>query len=131
MHANHFAMPIRNTRNLVSVYNRARLPVACCTCVACAFVLGVLTLLKQQQHSHGGGSDASASFFRLFGQYCVSMFEAMANSATKVLELPAEIVVALAFLKECAHFSRSDRRVIEECMPKFLLDEFLVGANNA
>lgn len=40
-----------------------------------AFVIGVLTLLKQAP------SGESEKFFRFFGQYCVSMFEALAKYA--------------------------------------------------
>ncbi|XP_046858069.1 WASH complex subunit 5-like [Xenia sp. Carnegie-2017] len=85
--------------------------------VDCApFVVGIITALKQYH------VETTHQFLACLGQYVRSLVDSNANG--KVPELQDEVINTLAFFEDFLHYSKLSRKVAEEHVPMYLLDQF-------
>jgi WASH complex subunit strumpellin len=82
------------------------------------FVVGVLSLFKQFHSLH------VQQFLSYLGQYVRTMVNSMDRSKKNLSELPEPVVNCLMFLEEFVNYGALQRRVVEQYLPKWLLDAF-------
>lgn len=81
-----------------------------------AFVVGVITLLKQFHSSH------TYRFLAYLGQYVRTLIESHGLSEGKATTYPTEIVTALNFVEEFCRYNEMSRKTAEEYIPGYLFD---------
>ncbi len=82
------------------------------------FVVGVLSLFKQFHSLH------VQLFLSYLGQYVRTMVNSMDRSKKNMSELPEPVVNCLMFLEEFVNYGGLQRRIVEQYVPKWLLDSF-------
>ncbi|CAB4000091.1 WASH complex subunit strumpellin [Paramuricea clavata] len=80
------------------------------------FVVGIITALKQYH------VETTHQFLACLGQYVRSSVDSAASG--KAAEFPDEVVNALAFFEDFLHYSKLSKKVAEEHVPMYLLDQF-------
>ncbi|XP_057313652.1 WASH complex subunit 5-like [Hydractinia symbiolongicarpus] len=82
-----------------------------------AFVLGLLTLLKQYH------SECTEIFITILGQYVRSTAEANVNNP-KLSELSSEVVNTLCFLEDFVLYGELSRKIVEAHIPAYIFEDF-------
>jgi len=82
------------------------------------FIFGIMTLLKQFHPNQ------TERYLQFLGQFVRSYFGPSFSWNSKNIESHPEVISTCAFLEDLVFLSKIDRKIVENCIPTFILDEF-------